>query len=450
MKELGVTMSEELQIHFYFGSQGYDVDLKQDTTHNINSVVIGGITYSLHGNHEGIEIVKRCFKNLPIDSKMNLGQVAKELKSRMWLEGAKNITLLSTQSTHKLGMSILGENEQIDIPAIINEVCDFFEKNYVFPEIAEKCTGYLKDQMKQGAYDGITDGDAFTEAVLADLRMIAEDKHIDFFINPAASNKKPIETPLITNSSNPAIEQYTIPTVLSPFTYKAETDLGWMGGSANRFPYEIRTGYLDHDHKIGYIDFRIFGVTSAIDVEPQRIDSLARQQAIIKAMQNINQAESIIVDLRNNGGGDPGTVQLLCSLFIEEGLPLNTIVHRSESPRDYTTLPHTTLSKEQRLTESKLFVLIGPKTFSAAEEFSNNIKVLNRGKIIGEPSGGGANPGAPILIGDGDKFILFIPTGKAVNPIQKGNWEGVGIIPDEFVPAEKALDQAILLITFKV
>lgn len=414
---------------------------------NKDSVVIGGIAYSLQGNQEGIEIVKKCFDKIPLDSRTDLSQVAKELKSRIWLEGAKKITLSSTASTHKLGMSILGENEQIDVPAIINEICDVFEKSFVFPEVAKKCTDYLKKQMEQGAYDGITDGDVFTESVLADLRMIAEDKHIDFFVNQEAF-KKPIETPP-TVSSSPIIEQYAIPKVLNPFNYKAETDIGWMGGNESSFPYEIRSGYLDDSHKVGYIDFRIFGVTSAMDTEPKSLDSLARRQAIIEAVRNINKAESVIIDLRNNGGGDPATVQLLCSLFIEEGFPLNTIVHRGEEPKDYATLPHTDIPKEQRLTDAGLFVLIGPRTFSAAEEFSNNVKVLNRGTIIGEPSGGGANPGGPALIGDGDKFVLFIPTGRAVNPIQEGNWEGVGIIPDEFVPAEEAMDQAMLLISQK-
>ena len=40
-------------------------------------------------------------------------------------------------------------------------------------------------------------------------------------------------------------------------------------------------------------------------------------------------------------------------------------------------------------------------------------------------------------------FQAFIPTGRAINPITKTNWEGVGIKPEIVVPAEKALDAAL-------
>jgi len=38
-----------------------------------------------------------------------------------------------------------------------------------------------------------------------------------------------------------------------------------------------------------------------------------------------------------------------------------------------------------------------------------------------------------------------VPTGRAINPITKTNWEGVGVEPDVETPADKALDQARLM-----
>lgn len=178
-----------------------------------------------------------------------------------------------------------------------------------------------------------------------------------------------------------------------------------------------------------------------------RDDVASRRQAYVGAVDKLKNAETIIIDLRNNGGGDPFAVQLLCSLFVKEGMPLNRIEWRTkDGPRseDFNTLSYKELPQEKRLLNKKIYVLIGPQTFSAAEEFSNNMKVLGKATFVGEPSGGGANPGSPFPISN--DLTVFIPTGKAVNPIQKGNWEGEGIIPDHMVPEGRAFDVVVSLI----
>jgi tetratricopeptide (TPR) repeat protein len=45
----------------------------------------------------------------------------------------------------------------------------------------------------------------------------------------------------------------------------------------------------------------------------------------------------------------------------------------------------------------------------------------------------------------GNGLAVFIPTGRAINPITKTNWEGVGVKPDIEVPADDALDKALEL-----
>ncbi len=41
-------------------------------------------------------------------------------------------------------------------------------------------------------------------------------------------------------------------------------------------------------------------------------------------------------------------------------------------------------------------------------------------------------------------FILKIPFGKAVNPITKSNWEGVGVQPDIEIESKQAMEKAYL------
>ena len=64
-----------------------------------------------------------------------------------------------------------------------------------------------------------------------------------------------------------------------------------------------------------------------------------------------------------------------------------------------------------------------------------------RATIVGETTGGGANPGRGVPLPH--DLIVFVPTGRAINPITKTNWEGVGVKPDVAVPAADALDAAL-------
>ena len=87
-----------------------------------------------------------------------------------------------------------------------------------------------------------------------------------------------------------------------------------------------------------------------------------------------------------------------------------------------------------------LFVLTGNRTFSGAEEFSYNMQTQKRATLIGQTSGGGANPGGMMRINA--DLGVFIPTGKAINPITKTNWEGVGVIPAVMTSVEETMDKA--------
>jgi hypothetical protein len=94
----------------------------------------------------------------------------------------------------------------------------------------------------------------------------------------------------------------------------------------------------------------------------------------------------------------------------------------------------------KRNPDAKVFVLTSSSTFSAAEEFSYNLKNLERATLIGETTGGGAHPGGTINAGEG--FMLWTPTGRAINPITNTNWEGTGVKPHIEVPADEALEVA--------
>jgi len=87
-----------------------------------------------------------------------------------------------------------------------------------------------------------------------------------------------------------------------------------------------------------------------------------------------------------------------------------------------------------------VYVLTSPLTGSAAEEFSYDIQTHKLGTLVGGTTAGAANPGGMVRLSD--HLAAFIATGRAVNPVTKTNWEGVGVKPDVAVPAHEALREA--------
>jgi hypothetical protein len=85
-------------------------------------------------------------------------------------------------------------------------------------------------------------------------------------------------------------------------------------------------------------------------------------------------------------------------------------------------------------------VLTSHSTFSGAEELAYDLKNLKRATLIGETTGGGAHGGGDRRVDD--HFTVWVPFGRAINPITKTNWEGVGVAPDVAVSAVRALHRA--------
>ena len=113
-------------------------------------------------------------------------------------------------------------------------------------------------------------------------------------------------------------------------------------------------------------------------------------------------------------------------------------MRESDSLDQFWILPYV---PGQRLMDVIVYVLTSNNTFSAAEEFCYNLQNLKRDVIVGEVTGGGAHPGDDHVLNK--ELCVFIPHGRAINPISGTNWEGVGVRPDVEVPSEKAFEVAI-------
>jgi len=181
---------------------------------------------------------------------------------------------------------------------------------------------------------------------------------------------------------------------------------------------------------IGYIDLRSFA------------HSKYSADIMASAINFISNTDAVIIDLRQNGGGDPTGVQMLCSYFFDTAkVHLNDLYFRPENKTEqYWTLKEL---QGKRMPNANLYLLTSKFTFSGAEEFAYDLQCRKRATIVGETTGGGAHPGDIYYVDD--NFVMFLPTGNAINPVTKTNWEGTGVKPDAEINADKALDKARLI-----
>ena len=164
-----------------------------------------------------------------------------------------------------------------------------------------------------------------------------------------------------------------------------------------------------------------------------------------KNFSEISKADSLIIDLRNNGGGSSGVGYSVLSFLVNQSFKGSKWYTREYHPT-YRAWgrPDKTFGNEDayeyKIEEIKrirgentepflkpVVVLTSPRTFSAAEDFLVAFKPLNRGLIIGEPSGGST----------GQPLVISLPGGGSARICSKHDtfpdgtsFVGVGIFPD--------------------
>jgi hypothetical protein len=308
-------------------------------------------------------------------------------------------TLLLLVVTSRAGAS---EFDRETKAAIIDSVRYHLDKTYVFPDVAKKMGDKLEKNFEKGKYDKIDNLDAFTRRLTKDMEDISHDRHLWIF--PATEDEI-----RIARRDEPSDQD--MEARIARYAY-------------NNFGFE-RVERLPNN--IGYLKFNMFA------------DAEYGGETAVAAMNFLANCDAVIIDLRDNGGGSPSMVQLISSYFFEEPVHLNNFyIREADTIKQFWTQAHV---QGKRLVDQPLYILTSRRTFSGAEEFTYNMKNLERGVIIGETTGGGAHPTMTIVFPDlGAK--LSVPFGRAINPITLTNWEGTGIEPHIQVPREEALDTA--------
>lgn len=282
-----------------------------------------------------------------------------------------------------------GSLDQADRQAIVAALARALRDKYVFPDIGEKAAVALEKQSSTGAYVSL-DRAAFAKRLTDDLSAIAHDKHMR----------------IVSLDGPPRGPRGSMP--------RGE------GGIVRADKIASGIGYIE---VIGFPPLPAF------------------KTAIDRAMTGLAGSRALIIDARRNGGGDPASVAYLVSFLTAPGRPINTIVVRTPGTHDYTRDSFASTLTPVSFAAVPVYVLTSRDTFSGGEEFAYDVQSLKRGTLIGEVTGGGANPVNMTELGHA--MGALIPFGRAENAVTKTNWEGRGVQPDIAVPSSDALQVAL-------
>jgi CubicO group peptidase (beta-lactamase class C family) len=285
--------------------------------------------------------------------------------------------------------------------AVIEGALKNLNDAYVFPEAARKMEQAIRERVARKEYEAITSPQLLAAKLTEHLREVSRDKHLRVVYN-----------------------REILPVEKEPG--KEDRERARALAKSRNFGFQ-KVEQLDGN--VGYIDLRGF------------MNAEWAAETAAEAMNAVANTDALIFDVRNNGGGQPEMVRLLCSYLFDKRTHINDIYWRpTDKTTEYWTLD--TVAGKKYGQQREVYVLTSRRTFSAAEEFTYNLKNLKRAAIVGETTGGGAHPVDFRRIND--HFGIGVPAGRAINPITKTNWEGTGVKPDVEVPADQALRVAHL------
>ena len=281
---------------------------------------------------------------------------------------------------------------------VIDRTIANLKEYYVYPDVARQMADALLAHEKRGDYHRVTDGQALAGLLTDQLQNVSP----DFLLSVGYDR---LRLPDRLEPSPEAIAGYRLEMQYSNCTFR----------NVEMLP-----------HNIGYLKFNSFP-------DPSLCQATAEA-----AMAKLNNANAIIFDLRSNGGGSPKMVALIASYLFDHPKHLNDMYNRAEnSTQEFWTPPSV---PGNQLADKAAYVLTAAGTYSVAEEFSYDLKMLKRATLVGETTGGGAHVARVHRIDD--HFWILVPDTRAINPISKTNWERTGVEPDVKVKAADALTTA--------
>lgn len=278
---------------------------------------------------------------------------------------------------------------------VIRAVIAILKEHYIDPAVAQKIEQALLAHEKARDYKAIEDGSMFAALLRRQLREVSGDMHFD-----------------VVYSRNPLPQSSTGPSPERMAAYRRAME----EYNCTFEPVQILP------HKIGYLRLNSFP-------DPSICGATAKA-----AMAALNHSDALIFDLRENRGGYPSMVMLIASYLFDHPEYMYNPGQMTEQCWTRSPVPGN------RLADKPAFVLTSSRTFSGAEHFSYDMKMLKRGTLVGERTAGATDVG--VFHRMDDHFGIGLSEVKVVNPYSEPDWAGAGVEPDIKVPAADALATA--------
>lgn len=332
---------------------------------------------------------------------------------RVWITMLTLLICLSIGSAlraeSKAPLMVTKAVQRSTVASLIKEL----EDRYVFPDVGKSVGIALRSDIRLGIFDRPKTGEALATLLTHRLCDLTQDKHlgVEYSATVILPNADAIATPALL----------------------AERQ------AMRRDRMRHRNFSIDRierfEHNIGYISVGGFELAEEV------------AETIAAAMRLVAYTDALIIDLRENTGGYPSGVAQLESYFFDRRTHLNDMYVRKDASIEETWTTDE-LAGPRYGQMRPVYLLTSGKTFSGGEDMAYSMQQLKRATIVGETTGGGANPGADVRLSD--HFTAFIPFARAINPITKDNWEGKGVKPDVATTADKALNVARILALRKI
>ncbi len=273
---------------------------------------------------------------------------------------------------------------------IIGKIKEIFIEYYPLPEVSLAMINQIYKKQRLGNYNQFENLNDFTSQITKDMRKVSNDDHIRVY-----------------------------PYEKIPDDLLAETKLGYSENNYGFQKVEILPG------NIGYINLTTFN-------NPKTAGTTA-----IAAMNFVANSKALIIDLRLNGGGDEAMAQLISSYFFDKSTHLSDNFTYKDGISEQLWTQEWVPGK--RMTEAPIYILMSHYSYSSAEALAYQLQQLNRAKIVGEKTRGGAH-GVRYMSFPEIGINLKVPYSREINPYSKTNYIG-GVIPD--IPCSS--DQALIV-----
>ncbi|WP_326983540.1 S41 family peptidase [Chryseobacterium sp. MYb264] len=289
---------------------------------------------------------------------------------------------------------------QTDRTEVLTEISAKIKQNYINEDVLQSVDSLFQSEIKSKDFNALHEKE-FTITLTQKLRTVAKDKH--FFIK--------------------YLEKYTPQKKINEKEQQKQDN---FHNSLENFGFE-KAERLEGN--IGYINYKGFAELNS------------SKKAAEAAMNFVSNTNSLIIDLRENGGGDNDMLVYFCSYFFKDKTNLYQTFFRNSGKTVNNKIQSKVLGK--KYLDKNIYFLTSEKTFSAGEALAYFLQERKMAKVIGEKTGGAANPVDPFFIQN--KYLLLVPTGKITSIYSGKNWEHIGVIPDQEVKVENALKVAYTL-----